>query len=138
MLHEYNQEVSEALKATLGSNLPNPRHQGIRIMKQMDDSLVTVWHNGMIDWRQTETGSCAKYQAWTGTDWDADAEAKYTAHVKDDVATHGLVPGAIVSGSEPSSFVCQFMGPNLALNKKTGGQVYSNLYPSEKAADGDW
>ena len=74
-----------------GVKIPPIRHQGIRHLIQ---DLVTpgvykyeiAWQNGLVDWKQEATGSCAKYSSWTGGDWHFNDASIYTAYVQGDVS----------------------------------------------------
>lgn len=134
LIHEYNQEVSDALKALFGPSLPN-RHLAIRILKTMDDQFETVWTNGLKDWGQSWTGTCSKYQTWTSTDWAGTQMPEFTAFVSSDV-DGGISPGQATP--LPNYYICQYLGQNHATGKDAGAASIRSGYPANIATDGNW
>ena len=94
MLLEYNQEISDALSNTLGGNVENKRHLGIRIMKRSSDGKAElVWASGFVEWGEDSSGSCSKYNSWTSANWDALDTLKYTAYLEGNGVSLGMKPG---------------------------------------------
>lgn len=134
LIQEYNQEVSDALNAIYGPALPK-RYLGLHVTRRYDDSgYDAIWDSGQVDWGDTQSGSCPKYNGWGSGQWTQMQTPDNTAHITVDV-NDGMKHG---QGSYPSDIFCQYFGTNIATGKTAGSFTTLNSDWPSNVLDGNW
>ena len=131
-VHEYDLEVTAALNAIGGLTPIRPM---ALILQPTDTGVITLWDNGMQDYsKDLLAANCPKY-SWTDNHW-LDYTDFNDGMIHTDTTTGVLIKGQM--NPIASKVSCQFVAPNLALNKPAGSLHVKASFPPHLGVDGDY